>query len=126
MVHNGSQKTQRPKQPITLPLLLPLLTGLAFLPACADPGPGDSPVDLPAFAPVVADLHVAEAMSIEVPIQVRDSITEAYFDRTLADHGMERAEFDSLSWIVRREPEWVDSLYTIVGDLLAEREAARR
>ncbi|MFT5999595.1 MAG: hypothetical protein ACI81P_002053 [Neolewinella sp.] len=101
-----------------LPLLF-LMTG------CASPDAGPPPVDLDKLAPLVADLQLAEALATEVPVLVRDSIKHVYYYRVLEDHGINQATFDSLTWIVRQEPAWVDSLYTRVGDLLAQLEADR-
>jgi hypothetical protein len=86
---------------------------------CAESGPGPPPVDAPFLAQVVADLHLAQSLINEVPIAVRDSMQAAYYDSTLAEHGLTRAEFDSLMWIVRREPAWVDSVYTRAGAIVA-------
>ena len=102
-------------------LLILLLTA-----ACTRPDAGDCPVDIAALAPAVADLQVAEAVSLEIPNNVRDSIVSDYFDSILVDHHLSRAEFDSLTWIIRQEPEWIDSLYTRVGIILAEMETNRR
>ncbi|MEM6769830.1 MAG: hypothetical protein AAF597_04510 [Bacteroidota bacterium] len=99
-------------------LFLPLL-----LHSCAKPGPGLPPPEAELLAPVVADLQLAEALSSEVPVLVRDSMRNVIYDLTLADHDLDRATFDSLLWIVRAEPEWVDSLYSRVGVILAAREA---
>jgi hypothetical protein len=68
---------------------------------------------------VVADLHLAQSLVNEVPIAVRDSMQTIYYDSTLAEHGLTRAEFDSLMWIVRREPAWIDSVYTRAGAIVA-------
>lgn len=73
------------------------------------------------LAGVLADLQVAEAMSVEIPVIVRDSVREVYYDRVLADHDYTRASFDSLSWIVRQEPAWIDSLYNKVSVILIKK-----
>ena len=98
-----------------------LLVGM--LSSCTSPDAGPPPVDLEFLAPLVADLQVAEALSTEVPILVRDSIKEVFFDRVLADHHTDRATFDSLTWIIREEPSWVDSLYGKVSVILAKKKA---
>lgn len=100
-----------------------LIAVLVSLTACTSPGAGDCPVDLDIIAPVMTELHLAESLSTEVPIQVRDSVEQVYFDRVLEDHQLSRKSFDSLMWIVRQEPAWVDSLYTRVGEALARMEA---
>jgi hypothetical protein len=74
---------------------------------------------------MMADLHVADALATEVPVLIRDSIKQTYFNQVLKDYSMSEATFDSLTWIVRQEPEWVDSLYTKIGVLLAKLEADR-
>ena len=71
---------------------------------------------------MVADLQLAEAITAEIPVLLRDSMREVYFDRTLAENGTTRAEFDSLLWIIRQEPAWIDSLYTQVGEELSRRQ----
>ncbi len=97
-----------------------LLLSLAVFTRCTSPDAGPPPVDLDMLAPLMADLQVAEALATEVPVLVRDSMRETYFDRVLADHQTDRATFDSLTWIIREEPSWVDSLYARVTVLLAK------
>ncbi|SEP96542.1 hypothetical protein [Neolewinella agarilytica] len=105
--------------------LTTLLLFLIILASCAEPGAGEPPVNIRELAPVVADLQLAEAITAEIPVLVRDSMREVYYDRTLAENDISRAEFDSLLWIVRQEPAWVDSLYTQVGEILSRRQAGR-
>lgn len=100
-------------------LLLLLFAG------CAQPGPGEPPVALEDFAPLIAELQIAEGLTNEIPVVVRDSMREVYYDAVLTDFATNRAEFDSILWLVRQEPEWVDSLYVRVGDILAKRQAER-
>jgi predicted metal-dependent HD superfamily phosphohydrolase len=101
--------------------LLPLFA-LYLLTSCASPDAGKCPVDLDELAPLIADLQLADALTTEVPVNVRDSMREVYFDNVLAQYGSDRRSFDSLTWIVRTEPAWVDELYTKVGVLLAKEE----
>lgn len=93
--------------------------------SCVQPGAGEPPVNIRELAPLVADLQLAEALTAEIPVLVRDSMREVLYDRTLAEHGTTRTAFDSLLWIVRQEPAWVDSLYTQVGEELSRQQAAR-
>ncbi|TXF91289.1 DUF4296 domain-containing protein [Neolewinella aurantiaca] len=102
------------------PTLLFVLT--LILTACTSPDVGDCPVDLDVITPVMTDLHLAEALSTEIPVLVRDSMQEVYYNKVLEDHGFSRTSFDSLMWIVRKEPAWVDSLYTRIGVSLARME----
>lgn len=97
-----------------------------LLSGCASPDAGPPPVDLDRLSLVMTDLQIAEALGTEVPVLIRDSIKQVYFNRVLEDHGMSEATFDSLTWIVRKEPAWVDSLYTRVGELLAKLDADRK
>lgn len=100
---------------------LPLLLFLGLL-SCAEPGPGAPPAEVKSLAPVVAELQMAEALTGEIPVLVRDSLRNLMYDSVLADHNLDRPTFDSLLWIVRAEPIWVDSLYTKVGELLTKVE----
>lgn len=100
-----------------------LLLLAVVLSSCTSPDAGPPPVDLEFLAPLVAELQVAEALSTEVPILVRDSMKEEFFDRVLADHHTDRATFDSLTWIIREEPSWIDSLYSKVSVILAKKKA---
>jgi hypothetical protein len=52
---------------------------------------------------------------------VRDSIREVYYDRVLADHDYNRASYDSITWILRQEPVWIDSLYEKVAVILIKK-----
>lgn len=105
---------------MTRTFLLILILPLA---ACTSPGPGECPVDLEVIAPLMTDLHLAEGLTTEIPVLVKDSIQEIYFEKVLEDYQLSRAEFDSLMWIIRSEPAWVDSLYTRIGETLARLEA---
>ena len=87
---------------------------------CAEAQIGTPPSDVAWLAPIVADLHLAEAMTNEIPILVRDSMREVMYDNILAEHELNRPAFDSIMWEMRREPVWLDSLYTRVGDILAK------
>ncbi|WP_020569251.1 hypothetical protein [Neolewinella persica] len=92
---------------------------------CTSPNVGPPPVDLDKLAPVMAELQIAEALATEVPVLIRDSIKQVYFNRVLEDYDMNEASFDSLTWLVRQEPIWIDSLYTKIGVLLAKLEVDR-
>ncbi len=98
-------------------LLFPLLC------TCALAEIGPPPADLDRLAPALADMQLVEALSNELPVIVRDSIKNAYQEKTLAEHGMTIEEFDELMWQIRQEPEWVDSLYARAGVLLARQAA---
>lgn len=102
----------------------PLLLVLCLLTSCASPDAGECPVDLDKLAPLVSDLQLAEALTTEIPVPVRDSMRDVYFDNVLAQYNSDRRSFDSLTWIVRREPAWVNELYTKVGVLLAKEDAS--
>lgn len=97
-----------------------------LLTACASPGPPPAPPETETLAPIVAELQLAEAMATEVPVLIRDSMRQVFFDQTLADHGLDREKFDSLLWIVRAEPVWIDSLYSRVGVLLTRMDVERK
>lgn len=112
----------RPPSSRFVPLILPVL----LTAGCASPGPPPPPPEATALAPVVADLQLAEAMATEVPVLLRDSMRNVLFDRTLADHDLDRKRFDSLLWIVRAEPAWIATLYSRVGDILSRTEAEQR
>ena len=96
-------------------LLATLLTGCASL----DPGP--PPVDTEELAEVVADLQLGQSLVAEIPVVIRDSMQTVYYENILAEHGLTRQEFDSMMWLVRAEPQWIDSLYSRAGALIATR-----
>jgi len=100
---------------------LPFLAFCLFT-TCASPDAGKCPVDLDKLAPIVSDLQLAEALATEIPVPVRDSMREVYFNNVLAEYDTDRHSFDSLTWIVRSEPAWINELYTKVGVLLAKEE----
>ncbi|MFT4751962.1 MAG: hypothetical protein ACI92C_002841 [Neolewinella sp.] len=99
-----------------------LLCFLLSLTACTSPGAGNCPVDLNTMGDLMTELHLAEALSSEVPVLIRDSMQQVYFSKVLEDYQFSREGFDSLIWIVRQEPVWVDSLYTRIGVVLARME----
>jgi hypothetical protein len=99
---------------LTVPIFL-------FLLGCANVDPGPPPVDVDLLATVVAELNLAQSVSSQAPVIVRDSIQAVYFDEVLADHDLTRPEFDSLMWIVREEPVWVDTIYSRAGEIVARR-----
>ena len=104
-----------------LPYLLAFLLSFG---SCTSIEVGPPPVDLDYFAPLTADIHLAEALTNEVPAAVRDSMRDVFYDNVLADHGTDRATFEEQMWQFRQEPVWIDSLYTRVGEILARRAAA--
>lgn len=93
------------------------------LAGCAQAGPGSPPAEVQNLVPVLADLHLLEAMVDELPLDLRDSIRPLWYDRTLADHELQFDEFDSLMWVLRSEPDWTAEIYTKVQEELAVREA---
>ena len=95
---------------------------LLALTTCASPNAGDCPVDLDLMVPVMTELHLAEALAKETPGPLQDSMQQVYFDNVLDDHALSREHFDSMMWIIRQEPIWVDSLYTRVNTALAKLE----
>lgn len=99
------------------------LSALIFLLplGCANVNPGPPPVDVDRLATVVAELNLAQSVSSQAPVIVRDSIQAVYFDKVLADHDLTRPEFDSLMWIVREEPVWIDTIYSRAGEIVARR-----
>ncbi|WP_157974498.1 hypothetical protein [Lewinella sp. IMCC34183] len=97
-----------------LPPLLLLLTW-----GCANVSPGPPPADLGELGIIVAELQLAEAIAAEVPVIVRDSMQKVYYDSVLAEHGYTRESFDSIMWIIRDEPVWIDSVFTRAGEVVA-------
>ena len=102
-----------PNLPAALLFLLGLTTGCASL----DPGP--PPVDTNALAQLVADLQLGQSLVSEIPIVIRDSMQAVYYEAILADHGYDRQSFDSVMWLVRQEPAWIDTVYTRAGEIIA-------
>ena len=88
---------------------------------CASLDPGPPPVDPDLLAPILVDLHLAQALAGEVPLVVRDSIQAVYYDRVLADYDLSRESFDSMLWLVRQEPQWIDTIYARAGAIVATR-----
>ena len=70
----------------------------------------------------MTEIHLAEALAFQAPAQVKDSMQELYFNKVLEDYQLSRESFDSMIWIVRQEPVWVDSLYSRIGVTLAKME----
>ena len=106
----------------TLRGLLPLLCLLS----CTSATPGPVPVDLDELAPAVTDVQLSEALLIEVPVLLRDSLQQVFYERALADNGYDSVRFDAEMWLVRQEPEWVDSLLRRVEEEVARRKAGLR
>ncbi len=86
---------------------------------CAQVDPGPPPVDADKMVQVIADLNLAQSLTSEIPVLVRDSMEALYHDSVLADYGYTRPEFDSLMWIVRQEPVWIDSIFSRAGAIVA-------
>ncbi|CAH1002326.1 hypothetical protein LEM8419_03233 [Neolewinella maritima] len=102
---------------VRLLLLLPLLLATS----CASLDPGPPPVDIVALSEVIADLQLAQSITTEIPVAVRDSMQAVYHESVLAEHGLTRRSFDSLLWIVRQEPQWIDTVYSRAGELIARK-----
>lgn len=97
------------------------LLSIACLWSCASATPGPPPVDMEELAPLVAEMQLAEALTNEIPVLVRDSMREVLFENILADHNTNLAAFDSVMWEIRHEPIWMEELYVKVGDILAKK-----
>lgn len=95
-------------------LLLPLL-----LVGCTPDSIGPAPVDVERLALTLVDLQLAEALKSEIPAVLRDSMQTVYEDNVLADHEFTRASFDSTMWIIRKEPEWINEVFSRVNDEIA-------
>ncbi len=91
---------------------------------CANVDPGPAPVDVDRLSQTIAELQLAEALIAEIPVVVRDSMQTVYFESILADHDYSRTEFDSIMWIVRSQPVWIDSVYTKAGVIVSREMAA--
>ena len=102
-----------PRRSVTLLFFLGLVVGCASL----DPGP--PPVETEPLARLIADLHLAQSLVSEIPIVIRDSMQGVYYEAVLAEHGYTRQSFDSVMWLVRQEPVWVDTVYTRAGEMVA-------
>ena len=94
-----------------------------FLTGCTPDVLGPAPVDVEKMSLVLTDLQIAESLKAEVPSKLRDSMQTVYEDNILADHGLNRTSFDSLMWIIRKEPEWVAEVFALVNDNLARLNA---
>lgn len=96
---------------------------LLFTCSCTPAGVGKAPVDIERLADLVADLHLMEGLTGELATSIRDSVKQEFAKNIIADHGYRQTEFDSIMWIVRTEPEWVDELFQKVSDNMATMEA---
>ncbi len=105
-------------------ILFTLLICLAF--SCKTDKVGPLPFDASALIPLLVDLHLAESLVIEVPIQIRDSVQAVYIEKVLQEHQTSQARLDSLMWIIRSEPTWVLEVFTAVSDSLAIREIVKK
>ena len=100
--------------------------GLMAMAACSPLETGPSPVDATYLAPIVTDLQLAEAIVGDIPTVIRDSMRKVYYDRVLEQHQISQEVFDSLMWVVRKEPKWIAELYQLVNDQLAKVEAEQQ
>lgn len=99
------------------------LAVLGLLAACAEPNAGPTPAEVQKLAPVLAELHLLEALINELPLSLRDSMRAEWYQKVLTDHQMGLTELDSLTWLMRSEPEWMESTYREVQEELAKRSA---
>ena len=76
-------------------------------------------VEVHEITPVIAEMQLAEALTGEVPVVVRDSMREVYMQSILKEHGLNQEEFDSIMWLVRQEPIWIDSVYSKAGEIIS-------
>lgn len=91
--------------------------------ACTPASVGEPPFDTEPLSKLIVDLHIMEGLSIEIPVTLRDSMKEVYFNHILEDHGFTEEKFDSLMWIVRSEPIWLENFYRTVSDKVAVLDA---
>ncbi|PHI19222.1 hypothetical protein CEQ90_14260 [Lewinellaceae bacterium SD302] len=100
-----------------------LLLLLSSLTACAPKQLPPAPVDVDRLAAAISDLHLAGGLAGELAVTIRDSMQKEMEDRVLERHGYASEEFDSLMWLIRSEPEWVEEVFQKVSDGLATFEA---
>ncbi len=86
---------------------------------------GEVPLDKERLAAALADLHLAEGLIQDSPFQFRDSLKGGYYEHVLADHGMTVTELDSLMWIVRSDPRYIEQVYEAVNNRLNLDEATK-
>lgn len=91
--------------------------------ACNPKTTGPAPVDVDRLAALLKDMHLANGLSIEIAVNIRDSMRQEMEMQIIEDHGYTLAEFDSLMWVVRSEPEWVEEVFRKVSDDMATFEA---
>lgn len=105
-------------------ILISLLLCLPY--GCQTDKVGPLPIDTSQLIPLLVDLHLAESLVIEVPVQIRDSVQAVYIEKILEEHQISQATLDSLMWIVRSEPEWIAEVFTAVSDSLAIQEVVKK
>ncbi len=73
---------------------------------------------------ILVDVHVAEAALIGLAEQHKDSLAEVYYQQIYEIHGVSEESFSREMDYIKRHPEYMDDLYTLVLEELAKREAA--
>ena len=99
------------------------LACLGLVVACAEPDAGPAPAEVQNLAPVLAELHLLEGLINELPMGLRDSMRTDWYVQVLDKYQMTLAELDSLTWMMRSEPEWLEATYLDVQEELAKRAA---
>ena len=99
------------------------LACLGLVVACAEPDAGPTPAEVQNLAPVLAELHLLEGLINELPISLRDSMRAEWYVQVLDKYQMTLGELDSLTWMMRSEPEWLEATYLDVQEELAKRAA---
>ena len=98
-------------------LLLVMLLVMLLQAGCGRVEPA-LPLSETQMVDILVDVHLAEGAVQELPIAERDSSLNRLYDRIMADHEVDRADFDAAMAVLRKEPEMINRVYTAVLDSL--------
>lgn len=83
--------------------ILPCLTLLLCFFSCEEPKP-ELTIPEERLIPLMADIHLADMATLNIPQTVKDSIQEAYLNQIFRIHDIDRAVFDSNMQILYADP----------------------
>jgi hypothetical protein len=91
--------------------------------ACPRKTAGEMPGDVDRLVNTVVELHIAKGLLDEVAVTIQDSMTQVYGENIVRDNGFTVEEFQEQMWLIRSEPEWMESFFTLVSDELSKMDA---
>ncbi|MEM9885920.1 MAG: DUF4296 domain-containing protein [Bacteroidota bacterium] len=104
--------------------MLLLFSFLLLLTACIDqPKIKDLPIEMDQLVIIMTDAYVAEAATQNFTPDIKDSISEMYYEQIFEIHNVSREEYEQSLDIIKEYPVVMDTIYSRMTRYLTALEA---